>query len=88
MLFDLGPFRFYRVERDNTLCISLKCLDDWACGWEYGWRDVLRNQDKPILELRIGKLRVLYIEPFESGCEIGFMGFWAFPTWGSKYDAV
>lgn len=82
MIFDIGPFRLYRVEKNSTLDISLICLDDWACGWEYGWRDDQRGTDKPIIELRIGKMMVAYLQFFEGGCEVWFLGFWAFPTWG------
>ena len=82
MIFDIGPFRLYRVEKNSTLDISLICLDDWACGWEYGWRDDMRGTDKPIIELRVGKLMVAYLQFFEGGCEVWFMGFWAFPSWG------
>lgn len=82
MIFDVGPFRLYRVEKNGTLDISLICLDDWACGWEYGWRDDMRGTDKPLIELRIGKLMVTYLEVWKDGCEIWFMGFWAFPSWG------
>jgi len=84
MIFDIGPFRLYRVEKNSTLDISLICLDDWACGWEYGWRDDMRGTTNPIIELRIGKLMVLYLEIWKNGFEIWFMGFWAMPSWGKE----
>lgn len=81
MIFDLGPFRFYRVQKNQTLCVSLICLDSWACGWEYGWRDPMRGEEKPVIDLRIGKLKVLSLEVYKGGCEIWFMGFWGMPSW-------
>lgn len=84
MTFDIGPFHFYRVEKDGTLDISLKCMEDWACGWEYGWRDEHRGPDEPLLEFRIGKLMVAYLCVWKGGCEIWFMGLWAFPSWGKR----
>lgn len=87
MIFDIGPFRLYRVEKNGTLDISLICLDNVACGWEYGWRDNMRGSDPetPIIEFRIGKLMVAYLEFDKCGCEIWFMGFWAFPSWDKPW---
>jgi len=85
MIFDVGPFRLYRVEKNGTLDISLKCMDDWACGWEYGWRDDMCGPSTPLIEFRIGKLMVLYLELWENGCEIWFLGFWAMPTIGEQW---
>jgi hypothetical protein len=82
MIFDIGPFRFYRVEKNGTLDISLICMEDWACGWEYGWRDPLRGEDTPIIEFRIGKLMVAYLNMYNGGCEFWLLGFWAMPSWG------
>lgn len=82
MIFKLGPFTLYRVEKNGTLDISLTCLDKWPCGWEYGWRDDMRGTDKPWIEFRIGKLTVLYFEWYPKhsdkrwGFEVWFMGFW------------
>ncbi len=87
MIFDIGPFRLYRVANNGTLCISLICMDDWEslpCGWQWGWRDDARGEDKPWIELRVGKLMVMYVDPFEGGVEIWVLGFWAFPTWGKR----
>lgn len=84
MIFDVGPFRFYRVEKNGTLDISLRCLEDRPFGWEYGWRDTARGEDKPVFEFRIGKLMVAYLHIFKDGCEIWFLGFWAFPSWSTK----
>ncbi len=83
MIFDIGPFRLYRV-KNGTLDISLKCTDDWACGWEYGYRDYMRGEtDRPWIQIRIGKLMVLYFEFYSFplrdkgwGFEAWFMGFW------------
>lgn len=84
MIFDLGPFRLYRGEKNGTLDISLKCMDDWAWGWEYGWRDEMRGHDEPLIEFRIGKLVVLYFQFNNTGCEVWCMGFFAFPSWGKR----
>jgi hypothetical protein len=27
-------------------------------------------------------LMVAYLQVFKGGCEVWFMGFWTFPTWG------
>lgn len=84
MIFDIGPFRLYRVEKNGTLDITLKCMDDWACGWEYGWRDDARGNDEPILEIRIGKLMIAYLEIHSQGFEAWLLGFWAMPTWNKR----
>lgn len=84
MIFDIGPFRLYRVEKDGTLCISLLCMEDWACGWEYGWRSDQRGHDEPLIEFRLGKLMVLYFQLWKGGCEWWVMGFWGMPTWGKR----
>jgi hypothetical protein len=81
-IFDIGPFRLYRVEKNNTLCVSLICMDDWACGWEYGWCDPERGEDSPVIEFRIGKLMVFYLSINKCGCEIWVLGFWSMPSWG------
>ena len=81
MIFDIGPFRLYRCEKNGTLDISFKFMDDnwWPCGWEYGWRDDNRGADeKPIVEFRIGKLMILYVEFYEKGFELWILGFWGF----------
>lgn len=87
MIFKLGPFTLYRVEKNGTLDISLTCMEDWACGWEYGWRDNMRggSPETPIIEFRIGKLMVAYLEVFDGGCEVWFLGFWAFPRWKPEW---
>lgn len=87
MIFDIWPFRFYRVEKDDTLCVSLICLDDWACGFQYGWRDDMRGTDKAWIDFRIGKLVILYFEPFKQtiGFEIWVLGFWAMPSIGKLW---
>jgi hypothetical protein len=85
MTFDIGPFHLYRVSKSGTLDISLKCLENWSCGWEYGWRDDARGSvDKPFIQIRIGKLMIVYLEFFQTSCEIWFMGFWAFPSWEKR----
>lgn len=77
MIFDIGPFRLYRVEKNGTLDISLICLDNKACGWEYGWRDPMRGEDKAWVDFRIGKLTVIYFEPYKhGGFELWILGFW------------
>lgn len=82
MIFDIGPFRLRRVSKSGTLEISLRCMEKLAFGWEYGWRDAMRNcSETPIIQFRIGKLMILYIEFYKNSCEILFMGFWAFPSW-------
>lgn len=85
MIFDIGPFRLYRVEKNGTLNVSLICLDNVACGWEYGWKDDARTNDTPWIEFRIGKLMILYFDLYENACEVWFMGFWAFPSWGKLW---
>jgi hypothetical protein len=84
MIFNLGPFQFYRVEKNGTLDISLRCMEDWPCGWEYGWRDDLRGADYPLIEFRIGKLKTLYVEVYRDGCELWFMGLWVIFSWNSE----
>lgn len=84
MIFKLGPFTLYRVEKNGTLDISLTAFDNWPCGWEYGYRDYMRGEiDKPWIQIRVGKLLILYFEPFKKrkgtsnwGFEAWFMGFW------------
>jgi hypothetical protein len=83
MIFNIGPFELYRAQ-SGTLDISLKCMESRDCGWEYGWRDDMRGTNKPVVEFRIGKLVVLYLEVYKGGCEVWFMGFWAFPSWGKR----
>ena len=82
MIFDIGPFQLYRVEKTGTIDICLRCMSDWACGWEYGWQDEMPRHNKPIIELRIGKLVIFYLAIHRIFCEVRFMGFWAFPSWG------
>ena len=83
-IFDVGPFRLYRVEKNGTLDISLKCMDDWGCGWEYGWTDPQRGEDHPVFEFRIGKLMMAYLDIYDGGAEVWFFGFWAFIPIGKK----
>ena len=79
--FDIGPFHLYRAD-NGTLNISLRCMADWAFGWEYGWRDDMRcSPETPVVEFRIGKLMIAYLSFFDGGCEVWLMGFWAFPRW-------
>lgn len=75
MVFDIGPFRLYRVRDSETLDISLKCLDDYSLGWEYGWEDPLA-QRKPWFEIRIGKLLIFSFQKFDEGFEVRLLGFW------------
>jgi hypothetical protein len=75
MVMDIGPFRFYRADC-GTLDISLKILEDYPLGWEYGWEDPARGSSKPWISFRIGKLNVLYFETWEKGFEFWFLGFW------------
>ena len=86
MIFDIGPFRLYRVDKNHTLDISLKCMEDRACGWEYGWRDEMRGHDEPLIEFRIGKLVVFYfrLDDDKKGCELWILGFWGMPSWGKR----
>lgn len=74
MTFDIGPFRLYRVEDSETLCVSLIKYDGYSFGWEYGW--AVNSSRKPNIELRIGKLQVFYFEKFGHNFEIWFMGLW------------
>lgn len=85
MIFKLGPFTLYRVEKNGTLDISITALDNWPCGWEYGYRDDMRGTDKPMIEFRIGKLMIAYVEFYKSGCEVWFFGFWAFLNVGKQW---
>lgn len=80
MIMDIGPFRFYRVDKSGTLDVSLPCCEGQNWGWEYGYRDDARGDvDKPWIQLRIGKLLLLYYEPFKNGSyEAWFLGFWHF----------
>ncbi len=76
MVFDIGPFRLYRVEKNGTLCISLIAFDDYSFGWEYGYADPMRGETHPWLSLRIKKLNIFSFETWKWGFEIWFMGFW------------
>jgi len=76
MTFDLGPFHLYRVEKSGALCVSLKHLEEWPCGWEYGWKDESRGVTRPAIEFRIGKLQIFYFERYKKGFELWFLGFW------------
>ncbi len=84
MLMNIGPFMVYRVEKVGTLCISLTRLDSWACGWQYGWRDDMRGSDKPLIELRIGRLMVLYLEFNRGVFEWWVLGFWGMLSYKTK----
>ncbi len=81
--FNIGPFHLYRSE-NGTLDISLKCMADWACGWEYGWEEYRGSVSKPVLSIRIGKLMILYFEAYHHGLELWLLGFWCMPSWGSN----
>jgi hypothetical protein len=59
-------------------------MDDWACGWEYGWRDPARGENSPIIEFRIGKLMVLYMSVKKDFLEWRIMGFWGMKSWKTK----
>lgn len=87
MIFDIGPFRLYRVEKDGTLCVSLIALDNWACGFQYGWRDDQRGTDHAWIDFRIGKLVIFYFEPFKKtlGFELWILGFWTMPHIGKLW---
>lgn len=76
MIFNIGPFQLYRVEKSGTLDISLLCLKDAPCGWQYGWDDDMRGVTEPFISIRVGKLVVLHFEKFKKGWEVWFMGFW------------
>lgn len=71
-----GPFQLYRVPDSGTLDISIARFDNIMSGWEYGYRDHARGPDKPMIEIRIGKLVVLYFEKFPTGFEVWILGFW------------
>lgn len=82
MIMKVGPFTFYRLEEDGTLDISLTCMDEWPCGWEYGWEDPAADRH-PWIDLRIGKLRIFEFEKFKNGGgELWFFGFWV--IWGGE----
>lgn len=71
-----GPFQFYRCAGSETLDISLTRFDNAPCGWEWGYKDPQRGPDKPLIEIRLGKLWVLYFEKRRHSFEAWFMGFW------------
>ena len=86
-----GLFTIYKCRQDQsskTVDISLTCMENWPCGWEYGWRDEYRGKETPLVQIRIGKLIVLYLEgkirkekvnrrwKRSFGGEIWIMGFW------------
>lgn len=76
MIKYVGPFRVYYVPNQQIVDVSLKMLGDWPVGWEYGWRDEHRAGDKPWVDVRIGKLQVLYFERLKWGFEAWVLGFW------------
>jgi hypothetical protein len=71
-----GPFTLYRCAEAGTLDISITALSKWPFGWEWGYKDAMRGQDKPLVEFRVGKLTVLYFEKFKGGFELWLLGFW------------
>lgn len=73
---DVGPFRFYKVERTGTLDISLIMFGNYPFGWEYGWEDPDSGLMKPWVSFRIGKLNIFYFEAWKWGLELWFFGFW------------
>lgn len=76
MIFKVGPFTLYRVEKNGTLDVSLTALGDWPCGWEYGYQDP-EAKKRPWIEIRLGKLVLFYFEAWKNcGFELWFMGFW------------
>jgi hypothetical protein len=81
VIFDIGPFRLYRVEKSSTLCVSLIAFDDCPFGWEYGWEELARGETHPWINLRVGKLNILYFEPWKKGFEFWLMGFWVIISW-------
>lgn len=70
-----GPFQFYRCST-GILDITLKILEKVPCGWEWGYKDPQRGSDNPLIEIRVGKLMVLYYEKFKQGFELVILGFW------------
>lgn len=74
MIFYLGPFQFYR-SKDGTLDISIKAIEHWPFGWEYGWEDHLCEWH-PWIHIRVGRLVVFSFEPSKSGFELRVLGFW------------
>ena len=76
MIFKIGPLTLYRVKHNGTLDIYFTCLGDWPFGWEYGWKDGMRGEDRPWVELRVGKLNIFYFEPYKRGVELWILGFW------------
>lgn len=71
-----GPFTLYWSNKRSTLDITFTRWDKLPFGWEWGWRDDMRSDEKPQIQFRIGKLMVLYVERKKTYTELWFMGFW------------
>ena len=76
MVFDLGPFRLYRVKKNGTLCISIKYFDHLPFGYEYGWDDIMAGERHPWISFRVGKLNLFSFETWKWGFEVWVFGFW------------
>lgn len=75
MSMTIGPLRFYRAN-NGSLDISFVGFSDCPWGWEYGWRDPMRGEDRALVDFRIGKLVVLYFQKYKKGFEVWVLGFW------------
>ena len=77
MVKNVGPFVVYYVENPKgTIDISLKYLEKYPFGFEYGWTDLARGITTPWFNIRIGKLTILYFEAWKWGLEFWLFGFW------------
>lgn len=75
MTFNIGPFKLYRAQ-SGTLDIMLRGFENSPFGWEYGWKDDMRGEDRPAVDFRIGRLQVFYYEKLKKGFELWVLGFW------------
>ncbi len=72
-----GPFNYFKTKTNEGFSAWLKGWDNSPCGFEWGWKDTMRGEDRPVIDIRTGKLWLLYLEFFKKGgFEFHLLGFW------------
>ncbi len=71
-----GPWRYFTIKSTEGFSAFLKGHDNLPFGFEWGWRCPGRGVDNPIIEIRLGKLLLLFFEIFKNGFELHLLGFW------------
>jgi len=77
-----GPLRYFRVKHTGGISAWWKGHDNSSWGFEWGYRDDMRGNESPIIQLRIGKLMALYVEFHRNdsgglGWELWLLGWWS-----------